>query len=315
MQPMSSMQPPSTMHPMVVGGAGFLGSHLVDRLLAEGDSTDVVDDLSTSSLGNLADARAAGGALKIHTLNVCAGDFASLVGMRRPDVIYHLALLTPGQARHDSDGTAISNVLAVLEAARLHGVGKVVVALPAGDLYGEIPPRELPAKESRPFQPLGLRGVLARTVVELLSVYRDEYSVEHTALAMSSVYGPRQRRADGVVASFAAASAAGEPLVVYGDGRQTRDLLYVDDAVDALVRAGRRGSGLVVNVGTGLQTSIRDLAALVSPTAEITNAARRPGDLSRIAIAPTRARIHLQWEPWTDLAIGVRATLDSHTAR
>ncbi|MEO6124177.1 MAG: NAD-dependent epimerase/dehydratase family protein [Ilumatobacteraceae bacterium] len=297
------------MHPMVVGGAGFLGSHLVDRLLAEGCATDVVDDLSTSSLGNLADARAAGGVLKIHTLDVRAGDFASLVGMRRPDVIYHLALLTPGQLRHDRDGTAITNVLAVLEAARLHGVAKVVVALPAGHLYGDVPARELPVKESRPFQPVGLRGVLAATVVNLLSVYRDEYSVEHTALAMSSVYGPRQRPADGVVASFAAAVAAGQPIVVHGDGRQTRDLLYIDDAVDALVRAGHRGGGLVVNVGTGVQTSIRDLAALVSPATPISNAARRHGDLTRIAVAPTRARIHLQWSPWTDVATGVRATL------
>ena len=303
----------STMNPLVVGGAGFLGSHLVDRLLAEDHPTDVVDDLSTSSLGNLADARAAGGVLKIHTLDVRAGDFASLVGMRRPDVIYHLALLTPGQARHDSDGTAITSVLAVLEAARLHGVGKVVVALPAGHLYGEIPPRELPAKESRPFQPLGLRGVLARTVVELLAVYRDEYSVEHTALAMSSVYGPRQRPADGVVAAFADASAAGEALVVHGDGRQTRDLLYVDDAVDALVRAGHRGSGLVVNVGTGVQTSIRDLATIVDPTAATSHVARRHGDLTRIAVAPTRARIHLQWSPWTELPTGVRATLAAVT--
>lgn len=303
------------MNPMVVGGAGFLGSHLVDRLLAEGFATEVVDDLSTSSLSNLADARAAGGSLKIHTLDVRAGDFASLVGMHRPDVIYHLALLTPGQARHDNDGTAISNILAVLEAARLHGVGKVVVALPAGHLYGEIPQRELPAKESRPFQPISLRGVLAKTVTEVLTVYRDEYSVEHTALAMSSVYGPRQRSTDGVVASFSAALAAGEPLVVHGDGRQTRDLLFVDDAVDALVRAGQRGSGLVVNVGTGVQTSIRDLAAMIDPHAVVSNDARRPGDLARIAIAPTRARIHLQWSPWTDLASGIRSTVDSFAKR
>lgn len=300
---------------MVVGGAGFLGSHLVDRLLAEGFATDVVDDLSTSSLGNLADARGAGGSIKIHTLDVVAGNFSSLVGMRRPDVIYHLALLTPGQARHDSDGTAVASVLAVLEAARLHGVGKVVVALPAGHLYGDIPQRELPVKESRPFQPLGLRGVLAKTVTELLSVYRDEYSVEHTALAMSSVYGPRQRSTDGVVASFSAAAAAGEPLVVHGDGRQTRDLLFVDDAVDALVRAGHRGGGLVVNVGTGVQTSIRDLAMMVDPQAEVSSAPRRAGDLTRIAFAISRARIHLQWSPWTDLGDGIRSTVESFANR
>ncbi len=296
------------MNPLVVGGAGFLGSHLVDRLLAEGWPTDVVDDLSTGVLGNLADARSAGGSLKIHTLDVRAGDFSSLVGMRRPDVIYHLALLTPGQAERDADGTAIPNLLAVLEAARLHGVGKVVVAVPAGSLYGEVPSRELPAKESRLFAPQGLRGVLANTVTQLLDLYRNEHAVEHTALAMSSVYGPRQRPSDGVVAAFAASCAQHRPLMMHGDGRQTRDLLYVDDAVDALFRAGQRGSGLVVNVGTGVQTSIRDLARAMDPAAEIVTVARRPGDLTRIAVSPTRARIHLQWSPWTDLATGLRST-------
>lgn len=299
------------MNPMVVGGAGFVGSHLVDRLLAEGYPTDVVDDLSSSSLRNLADARAAGGSLKIHTLDVRAGDFASLVGMRRPDVIYHLALLTPGQSERDADGSAVSNVLAVLEAARAHGVAKVVVALPAGHLYGEVPTRELPVKDGRPFLPLGLRGVLASTVTDLLSVYRDDYAVEHTALAMTSVYGPRQRPVDGVVAAWAAAFAHGEPMTIHGDGRQTRDLLYVDDAVDALVRAGQRGSGLVVNIGTGVQTSIRDLAAMIDPQANFVAAPRRHGDLTRMAVSITRARIHLQWSPWTDLASGLRATLAS----
>lgn len=301
----------AAMNPMVVGGAGFIGSHLVDRLLAEGYPTDVVDDLSSSSLRNLADARSAGGSLKIHTLDVRVGDFGSLVAMRRPDVIYHLALLTPSQAEHDADGSAVSNLLAVLEAARAHGVGKVVVALPAGHLYGEVPARELPVKESRPFEPLGLRGVLARTVTDLLSVYRDEYAVEHTALAMTSVYGPRQRPADGVVAAWACASVHGEPMILHGDGRQTRDLLYVDDAVDALVRAGQRGSGLVVNVGTGAQTSIRDIAALIDPHADMVAAPRRHGDLTRMAVSITRARIHLQWSPWTNLVSGVRATVAS----
>ena len=297
------------MTPLVVGGAGFLGSHLVDRLLAEGMAADVVDDLSTGALGNLADARVAGGSLKIHTLDVRAGDFKSVVGMRRPDVIYHLALLTPGQSEHDVDGTAIASLLAVLEAARAHGVGKVVIALPAADLYGDIPSRELPVKESRPFDPQGLRGVLARTVVELLNLYRNEHAVEYTALAMSSAYGPRQRPGDGVVAAFAHAVTTGRPLTIHGDGRQTRDLIYADDAVDALYRAGQRGSGLVINVGTGQQTSVRDLAALIDPHAEIISAPRRHGDITRTAISPTRARIHLQWSPWTDLTTGVRSTI------
>ena len=297
------------MNSLVVGGCGFIGSHLVDRLLAEGYVTDVVDDLSTGSLGNLAAARGVGGSLQINTLDVRADEFASLVGMRRPDVIYHLAMLSPGRAAREADGATVTNVLAVLEAARQHGVGKVVVALPAGQLYGEVPARELPVKEGRAFTPNGLRGVLANTVIELLSVYRDEHAIEYTVLAMTSVYGPRQRPADGVVAAFATAYARDESMVVFGDGRQTRDLLFVDDAVDALVRAGQRGGGLVVNVGTGVQTSIRDLCARVNTDTAVELQPRRHGDLTRVAVSPTRARIHLQWSPWTDLAAGLVPTL------
>lgn len=302
------------MNSLVVGGCGFIGSHLVDRLLAEGHATDVVDDLSTGSLGNLAGARGAGGSLQINTLDVRAEEFASLVGLRRPDVIYHLAMLSPGRVESEADGATITNVLAVLEAARQHGVGKVVVALPAGQLYGEVPTRELPVKEGRVFTPNGLRGVLANTVIELLAVYRDEHAIEYTVLAMTSVYGPRQRASDGVVAAFATAHARDEKMVVFGDGRQTRDLLFVDDAVDALVRAGQRGGGLVVNVGTGVQTSIRDLCAKVNPNAGVELRPRRHADLTRVAVSPTRARIHLQWSPWTDLATGLGPTIEYYEA-
>lgn len=294
---------------MIIGGAGFLGSHLVDRFLAEGVAVDVIDNLSSGSLANLSDARHAGGALKIHTLDVCAAEFGSLVGMRHPDVVYDLALLTPASAEGDMYGGAISSVLAVLDAARRHGVGKVVVALPAGHLYGEVPARELPVKEGRAFEPSGVTGVLARTITDLLAVYRDEHALEYTALALSSVYGPRQRRGDGVVAAFVAAHVHGEQMVIFGDGRQTRDLLYVDDATDALLRAGQRGSGLVINVGTGIQTSVRDLASLISPNESPHHVARRHGDLTRVAVSPTRARIHLQWSPWTALGEGLAATI------
>jgi UDP-glucose 4-epimerase len=124
---------------------------------------------------------------------------------------------------------------------------------------------------------------------------------------MSSVYGPRQPASGGVVAAFHAAASAGAAPRFEGDGRQTRDFLFVDDAVDALVRAGERGSGLVINIGTGEQTSLRDLWALVSrgtgSAPEIVPA--RSDELVRFAVSPVRARIHLAWAPWTPLSEGV----------
>ncbi len=297
------------MNVMVVGGAGFLGSHLVDRLLAEGHAVDVIDDLSTGSLGNLAEARAVGGEFKFHHLDAVAAELATVVQLRRPDVIVHLALLAPGEAVATGAGRALSSLLNVLEAARVHGTQKVVVALPAVAIYGDVSSRDLPVKEGHEWQPHSVVGVVARALAGLLGVYRDVHAVEHTALALTNVYGPRQRPADGVVAAFVDAAARGDVPTFHGDGRQTRDLLYVDDAVDALVRALDRGDGLVINIGTGVQTSIRDLWQVVAGPGAPKPALgpRRAGDVGRFAVSPVRARIHLAWAPWTDLATGVRS--------
>lgn len=292
---------------LVIGGAGFIGSHLVDRLLAEGHSVEVVDDLSAGSLANLAEARRAEGELKIHNLDAASADVDSLLGLRRPDVIYHLALLPRGNVPARQVGAAFERALTALEAASHHGISRIVVALPASVLHGQPTVSSLPVKEAD-FVPRGVRGVVARAIVDLLVTYRERSMIEFSALAMASVYGPRQRPDGGVVAAFADAHDSGRPPVVHGDGRQTRDFVYIDDAVDALVRAGDRSSGLVINVGTGEQTSVRDLWARISgglghePQFE----PPRPDDLVRFAVSPVRARIHLGWSPWTDLDTGLR---------
>ena len=195
------------MRSLVVGGAGFIGSHLVDRLLAESHQVDVVDDLSTGSLANLAAARALGtGALKFHHLDVRAEELDELVGRREPEVVVHLAVLPPGLSDRLAVESAILGTLNLLDAASRCGVEKVVVALPAALLYGDVPARELPVKEGRIGEAASVRGVAARTVADLLAVYRAERGLEFTALALANVYGPRQRPEDGVVARFAAAA-------------------------------------------------------------------------------------------------------------
>jgi UDP-glucose 4-epimerase len=291
---------------VVIGGAGFIGSHVVDRLLADGATVDVLDDLSSGSLANLAEARALGGGLKIHHLDAGSAEAGSLIGMRRPDVVYHLAAIPRGRPTPAELASSFATTVAVLEAVRAHRVPKVVVALPATALYGRPASRDLPLKEQA-LQPRGLRGVVARATVDLLSLYREQAAVEFTALALTSVYGPRQRPDGGVVAAMAAAALSRAAPTINGDGRQTRDFLFVDDAVDALVRAGTRGSGLVINVGTGQQTSVRDLwVALAGEGAAV--ARQGPPDvdeLPRFAVSPVRARIHLGWSPWTSLADGL----------
>lgn len=297
---------------LVIGGAGFVGSHLVDRLIAEGRHVDVVDDLSTGSLANLAAARTEAarlevGELHIHTLDACSDDLATLISLRRPREIYHLALVTRHDAPATSLGRSFTSMLGVLEAARRSGVAKVVVTLPATALYGQPSGRDLPVKESG-LNPRGVRGVVAKAVVDLLTAYREDWGIEFTALAMASVYGPRQRPDAGVVAALVEAARARRAPTLTGDGRQSRDFVYVDDVVDALVRAGQRGSGLVINIGTGVQTSLRDLWKAIAPEGpEPSYAPARPDEVLRFAVSPVRARIHLAWSPWTSLAEGLDA--------
>jgi UDP-glucose 4-epimerase len=295
---------------MVIGAAGFLGSHLTERLVAERHVVDAVDDLSSGSLANLADARALGGELKIHTLDAATEGLVSLAMNRQPEVIVHLGLLPPGRASVDVASAAVQSTLRVLDAARQVGAAKVVVAVPAAAMYGEQALRDLPAKEGLAMQPAGLHGVVSRTVLDLLALYRRDHAVEHTALAVANCYGPRQRDDGGVIAAFAAARRAGTPLLIHGDGRQTRDFVFVDDVVDALVRSITKGDGLTINIGTGTATSIRDLAELMSTAAApISNVGPRVGDVSRFALAPTRARIHLGWAAWTTLDQGLRSVV------
>lgn len=298
------------MRALVCGGAGFVGSHLVDRLLADGHAVEVVDNLSTGSFANLHAARASGGELKIHNVDVTAPEFLDLVSLRRPDVIFQMTALSPSSAHAISSIGAAAEVVSALEAARLYGAAKVVVGLPATLLYGEVPVRDIPVKEGRFAEPVSVPNVMARAILDLLSVYREVHAVEYTALAISNVFGPRQRAEDGVVAAFAASLAAGEAPELYGSGRQTRDFVFVEDVVDAYARAATKGDGLLINIGTGVQTSITALWRAMAGASGLraTAVKARPGDLSRFAVSPVRARIHLAWAPFTSLDEGL-ATL------
>ncbi len=298
---------------MVCGGAGFIGSHLVERLLADGHFVDIVDDLSTGSLSNLSVARSMNAGVKFHHLDIMSPEFVNLVGLRQSDVIYHLALLPPSATATSLALHSAALMLAVLEAARLHAATKVVVAIPAGLLYGEVPMSSLPVKEGRASTAIGVPHVMANAILELLGVYRESHDLEFTALAVANVYGPRQRAQDGVVAAFASAILNQKRPVLFGNGKQTRDFIYIDDVIDALARAHSKGGGLVINIGTGIQTSILELWNLmaVESTMQLRKEQARPGDLRRLAVSPVRARIQLGWSSWTSLSKGIDELLNT----
>ena len=308
------------MRALVTGGAGFIGSTLVDRLLAEGHGVDVVDDLSTGSLANLAEARGdRSHDLKVHQVDIRDAAVVELIGRRQPEVIFHLAAqadvrVSVARPAFDAEVNVVGSIN-VLEGARIAGSRKVVFASSGGTIYGEPAPEDLPVKESHPQQPLSPYGVAKRVVTDYLHVYREIHGLEFTSLAMANIYGPRQdpHGEAGVVAIFAGLLLDGRPCTIFGDGTQTRDFVYVDDAVDAFVRAAEKGSGLLCNVGTGVETSVNELYTAMASAAGVSepavHSAARPGELARSALDPGRAGIHLGWEPWTDLATGTAEVL------
>jgi UDP-glucose 4-epimerase len=309
------------MRALVTGGAGFIGSTLVDRLLAEGHEVDVVDNLSTGSLTNLAAARAsAGGALTIHQLDICLPDVIALIERRRPEVIFHLAAqadvrVSVERPAFDAEVNVVGS-LNILEGARAAGSERVVFAASGGTLYGDPDPSDLPVRESMPHRPLSPYGVSKKAVLDYLVAYRALHALEFAALALANVYGPRQdpHGEAGVVAIFAERLVHGRPVTIFGDGDQTRDFVYVDDVVDAFVRAAARGGGLICNIGTGQETSVNDLyramAAAAGSTAEPVYAPARPGELARNVLDVERAAMQLGWRPWTQLPEGTRAVLE-----
>ncbi len=309
------------MRALVTGGAGFIGSTLVDRLLAEGHEVDVVDDMSSGSLANLASARGnPDHPFHLHRVDIRDQAVVEVIERRQPEVIFHLAAqIDVRTSVADPVLDAMINVvgsLNVLEGARRAGSAKVVFASSGGTIYGEPEGDAIPVKESYPQQPISPYGVAKKVVSDYLYAYRQLHDLEFTSLALANVYGPRQdpHGEAGVVAIFAGRLLAGEPCTIFGDGAQTRDYVYVDDVVDAFARAAERGGGLVLNIGTGVETSVNDLYETMARVAGVdqaaVNATARGGEVPRSALDAGRAGIHLGWTPWTDLATGTAAVLD-----
>jgi UDP-glucose 4-epimerase len=309
------------MRALVTGGAGFIGSTLVDRLLAEGHSVEVIDNLSTGRLANLSDARAnRDHAVSFHQMDICDPTVAELIERRRPDVVFHLAAQIDVRVSvQDPVLDARINVMGslnVLEGARRAGTRKVVFASSGGTIYGEVDAEDLPITEAQPQQPVSPYGVSKKVVTDYLHAYRELHQLEYTSLALANVYGPRQdpHGEAGVVAIFAGRLLAGENCRIFGDGEQTRDYVYVDDVADAFVRAAERGSGLLCNIGTGVETSVNELYRAMADNAGVTvgaeHAPARPGELARSALDAGRAELHLGWKPFTSLEDGTAATLE-----
>jgi UDP-glucose 4-epimerase len=304
---------------LVTGGAGFIGSTLVDRILADGHEVDVVDDLSTGQLGNLTDARALRDRrMTFQRLDVRSSAVTDLIVHRKPEVVFHLAAqadvrVSVEKPTFDAEVNIVGS-LNVIQGALQAGTRKVVFAGSGGTLYGV--PESVPTREGHPQRPLSPYGVSKKAVGDYLHYYREEQGLEYTVLALANVYGPRQdpHGEAGVVAIFAGKLLEGERPTIYGDGEQTRDFVFVDDVADAFVRATEKGGGLIVNIGTGVETSVQQLFDSMARQAGFGDPARyappRTGELRRSALDPGRAAIHLGWQPFTRLDEGLARCLE-----
>lgn len=307
------------MKALVTGGAGFIGSTLVDRLLAEGCTVDVVDDLSSGSLANLADARATPGRrFSFQRLDVANTEVIDYIARKRPEVVFHLAAqadVRVSVARPAFDATVnIIGTLNVLEGALAGGARKVCFAASGGTLYGT--PDEVPTREGAPWRPESPYGVSKKSAVDYMHYYRTIKGLDYSALALANVYGPRQdpHGEAGVVAIFSGKLLRRELPTIFGDGRQTRDFVFVDDVVDALFRSSEKAGGLLLNIGTGVETSVQELYDTMARLTGFAETPRyspaRPGEVARSALDPGRAKIHLGWQPWTTLEDGLARTLE-----
>ena len=295
------------MRVLVTGGAGFIGSHLTDAFLGRGDEVSVLDDLSAGRAGRLDEH------VTLHKLSIAdAVPLTAIASQFRPELICHLAaqidvrssVTAPAQ---DAQVNIVGTVN-VLEAARIVGA-RVLFASSGGALYGRDAP--IPSREEVLALPESPYGIAKYCAEQYIGLYNRLHATRHSILRLANVYGPRQDPSGdaGVIPIFCGRVLAGQKPTIYGDGTQTRDLVYVADAVDAFLAAADSGRPGTWNAGTGTEVSVLDLVDVIASIAghPVTPrfAEARAGDLMRSSLAVHRAERDLSWWPATELADGV----------
>jgi len=306
---------------LVTGGAGFIGSNLVDALLGRGDEVAVVDDLSTGRRENLGQALAAGARLVEADIRDRTA-LEDLALAERPEVVFHLAAqIDVRKSVADPAFDASINVggtANVLEAARAAEARRVVFSSTGGAIYGEGDGQQLPLTEDAPLAPEAPYGQSKFAGEGYLSLYERLYGLSSVPLRLGNVYGPRQDPLGeaGVIAIFCGRLRDGRKPTVFGDGKQTRDYIYVGDVVSAMLAAAEAETSGPINIGTGIETDVLELVRQLSELGESSDfepelAPARTGEVQRIAIDPARAERELGWTAKVGLDEGLRLTLAS----
>lgn len=302
---------------LVTGGAGFIGSHVADALVGEGHEVHVLDDLSGGKRENVpSDA-------DFHELDIRSDSVPQLFEREGYDVlVHHAAQMDVRRSVADPQFDADVNVIGFLnlmEAGRAHGLKKVIFASTGGAIYGE--PDYTPQDESHPLRPLSPYGITKLCTERYLFYYDQEFDIRYVALRYANVYGPRQNPHGeaGVVAIFSERMLDGKQPLIYGDGEQTRDYVYVGDVVRANIQAMKYDRSGTFNVGTGKETDVNELFRAVR--SHIDEAVKevhepgRPGEQRRSVLDFSYSKRELEWEPEVPLDIGLEQTIEWFRAR
>jgi UDP-glucose 4-epimerase len=294
---------------LVTGGAGFIGSHITDALLERGRDVWIVDDMSTGKEENIA------GKARFVEMDISEAGLADLFGSAGPEVVFHCAAqIDVRKSLTDPLRDAKSNVLGtinLLEACRKWKTRKVIFSSSGGTIYGNA---DTAATEDFPVRPVSPYAVSKLSSEYYLECYRQWHQLDYTVLRYANVFGPRQNPAGeaGVVAIFSDCLLRGRRPVLYGFGNMIRDYLYVSDAVRANLAAMERGSGQILNIGTGRPTTVRELfdaiASILGYDGEPTLEPARKGELESIFLSCAKAREVLGWEPEVSLEEGLKMT-------
>ena len=309
------------MRALVTGGAGFIGSALVDQLVRRGDQVLVIDNFSTGSQKNLKEAKnTSAEVLVVENCDIRNSETTKIIVDYEPSVIFHLAAQVDVRASVEDPLTDLETnlvgLIRVLEGGRKAKTRKIVFASSGGTIYGEPNVKQLPLNEDTPWNPLSPYGVSKLAGGLYVNTYSSLYGLKGTTLALANVYGPRQdpHGEAGVVAIFAGKLLKREPCTIYGTGMQTRDFVYVDDVASAFVASIENGDGKLLNIGTGTETSIQylyeEMAIASGIESDPERGEERSGEIERSSLDPSLAEKILGWTPQTSLRDGVHSTLE-----
>jgi len=297
---------------LVTGGAGFIGSHIVDRFVQEGYEVAVVDNLSTGKR------RHVNRAAKFYRTDIRSWWLERVFRRERPVIVcHHAAQMDVRRSVRDPVFDAETNILGTLNVLRhaiKYGVRKVLFASSGGAVYGE--PEKLPVSEDHLVRPASPYGISKAVGDEYLRYFRDADGLEFVSLRYANVYGPRQDPYGeaGVVGIFTQKMLLGEQPIINGNGRQTRDFVYVDDVVEANVAAANKAARGIYNVGTGKETSVNELfsllAGLINPAIREVHGPAKKGEQQRIALDASKFHRELDWEPKVSLKDGLARTVE-----